>query len=338
MIRCHPSTVIMMLLAYSLVSALCAYAPPGDTIPVQRPGQKQAEPAPAENPEPEPQPSDGAAPVEAPAEGAPAEAAGEPAAADPAAAEPAAEPAPSGPAIAPLGSEPLEPARPYDAETSGITSWREAGPGGSQDWGGQSDEDYYADYQPEKNGTGMFIAGSIAFGLVLTKQVGSRIFCDGEKSINCGSVGWMDRAGLAASIGLLGGGGWLRGTWAAEKGKKKFDDAQVRKRKIAGWTLTGLGFAAIGVDLGFAAACWQSGVGPYRKVETQSPFIIRCNSTATALFADGAAALTTVGMTMGLWANGYAEKRVELDKTARLTSIGPIVGRDHWGVGLGGQF
>lgn len=319
-----------MLIAAVSLAQLLSVAPP-DEIPVQRPGQgePEPEPAPAVNPEPETAPAEQPEPT--PAETAPAES--------------APEPAPSS-GIAPLGGGELEPApatEPAPAPEGGggaITSWRDAAPAPATDseFGTAPGNVYqYDDYKPVYKGTGMFIIGGVLLGLAPLKQVVSLPFCDGDQVPNCGSVGWIDRTLLAGGIGMMGGGGWMRGKWAAGEGERDFSDDQIRKRRIAGWTLAGIGFAGAAVDFSFAVACWQGGAGPYTQ-ETSSPFRVRCASGYTALFADLSAGTASAGMGLGLWANAYRDTKTKAAKQAHVTSLAPIVGRGQFGLGMGGRF
>lgn len=323
-----------MFLAGALLSAV-VFAGPPDDVEVQRPGQG---PGPAPTGEgAEPMPSDGTEPV--PSEGAEATEATDAAPTEPAPAEPA----PTG-GIVPLGSaepEPVPATAPGaegPAEAGGpITSWRDAEPAPADfERPGYRDDPYRP---PTYRGTGLFVTGGLAFGTALFKQALSPMFCNGPASINCDSVGWIDRSFAAATIGLIGGGAWKRGEWAATDGGKDVADEVVRKRKIAGWTLAGIGFAGAAIDMSFAIACWGDGKGPYAKIEDDSPFVVKCRSTATGLTLDAATIIASTGMGLGLWANAYARKRAASAGTqARITSIAPMMGRGHWGVGVGGTF
>jgi hypothetical protein len=302
-----------MIVAPGLIAvALGAAAPDG--VPVQRPGS----PEPAPTPEPAaPGPTDAAAPTIVPL--------GE----EQITAPPTSDP------VAPAPADPVEPAPGNAGEPIG--SWRDAEPAPTAAWEELERRDRRPPFVPR--GTAFFAVSAGGFATVVGKQLLSLTACDGATTLNCGGIGAVDRVALAAVIGLAAGGGWMRGTWAAEHGKVEHAPTTVRRRKVAGWTLAAVGFAAAAVDMSLAAACWGGGVGPLVDQRRSSEFVVRCLGTPTALAADGAAVLAGVGMALGTWANGWEQRKRELDgKASAHAALAPFTGRDRVGLSIGGRF
>ncbi|MFV8752337.1 hypothetical protein ACNOYE_17445 [Nannocystaceae bacterium ST9] len=179
-------------------------------------------------------------------------------------------------------------------------------------------------------GIGLMIGGGIGFAAVFTRQWITELVCT---DVYCGFRGNLDRLVLLGSIGMIGGGAWMKGR---HKGFMRNHDQQPRRpllgRRATGWTLFALGMAGMIGEAGLYMACYDGARGPF--VE-QSGLAYTCRPTASVLMMDGSAVMASIGF--GLAMSAQAERREMARGGAKVTML-PYASAGRAGVALVGRF
>ncbi len=238
------------------------------------------------------------------------------------------EPGPSEP-VEPGPSEPVEPVEPPPSES--LPTWAE------QPLAEPFEEPWTEPGKPPKllgeppTGIGLLVGGSVGFAVVFTRQWVSELMC---ADLYCGFRGNLDRLVLLGSIGMIGGGAWLKGRHTGFM--RNHDQQPLRPllgRRAAGWTLFAVGLAGMIAEAGLTMACYDGARGPFVELDG---FSYTCRPTASVLMMDGSAVLSSVGF--GLAMSAQSERR-EAGKTAspKVTML-PYATAGRAGLALVGRF
>lgn len=191
-------------------------------------------------------------------------------------------------------------------------------------------EGYVRVRPPQWRGTGMFVAGGIMYAAAVAFQAGDSALCG-----DC-AAGFVERVFLFTSMGLMAGGGVMRGHADA------YDDTALRRARpdtrrtlILGAALTGAGAVLGLVNEGMWWRCVFVGDGPYERTDGNS--WIGCRYELSRGMLDVASASTAAGLGLLSWSLTYRRDAKAYER-ARVIGLRPSVGRDRFGLGVGGRF
>jgi hypothetical protein len=195
-------------------------------------------------------------------------------------------------------------------------------------------EGYVRVRPPQWRGTGMFVAGGIMYAAAVAFQAGDSVLCG-----DC-AAGFVERVFLFSSMGLMAGGGVMRGHADA------YDDTALRRARpdtrrtlILGAALTGAGAVLGLVNEGMWWRCVFYGDGPYERPMPEDFWILGagCRSGASRAMLDVASASTAAGLGLLSWSLTYRRDAKAYER-ARVIGLRPSLGRDRLGLGVGGRF
>lgn len=228
--------------------------------------------------------------------------------------EPAVEAEPMGPTVDPFGAQeaagPTAPApeSPRDAE---ITSAR-----------------VEADASPRR-GNGQFIAAGVLFASAFAFQITDAVVFDDA------AIGAVERVLLLSGVGLAVGGGVTRGRANARQ-----DESGSKRRDVHSTLIGGSALTVIGVTLGVVNdvlwwRCVATSEGLYED-KRDAYGLHDCNARVGRALLDVSAAATATGLGLMSWSISYRRHRARAHD--RTLGLRPMVGRDRWGIGVGGRF
>jgi hypothetical protein len=187
---------------------------------------------------------------------------------------------------------------------------------------------------PRWRGTGMFIAaGGVMFG-TLTFQILDALACG-----NC-TFGPIERLMLITTMGMAAGGGVTRAHADA------FDDTALRRERpdtqralVAGATLIGIGAVVGLVNEGMWWRCVLDRSGPYRLDQEDVDILMAtpCRYHLSRGLIDLASVTTATGLGLLSWSLTY-RRDARAYARARVIGLRPTLGRERWGLSLGGRF
>lgn len=198
----------------------------------------------------------------------------------------------------------------------------------------QDREGYVRVRPPNWRGTGQFVAGGIMYAAAIAFQAGDSALCG-----DCG-VGFIERLFLFTSMGLTAGGGVMRGHADA------YDDTALRRARpdtrrtlILGAALTGAGAVLGLVNEGMWWRCVFVGDGPYERPLPDDFWGggVECRYEVSRALLDVASASTTAGLGLLTWSLTY-RRDTKAYQRARVIGLRPTLGRDRFGLGVGGRF
>lgn len=195
------------------------------------------------------------------------------------------------------------------------------------------DRDWVTIRAPRWRGTGLLIASGVSLAAGVAFQAGDMLLCG-----DCAS-GVLERAFMAASMGLAAGGGVVRGHADA------YDDAALRRSRrnirgplVAGAVLTGAGAALGLVNEGMWWGCVYGNDGPYF-TGPQDDFFSSypCRYGAMRGLLDVATATTGTGLALLTWSLTY-RRDARAYSRARVIGLRPTLGRTRFGLTVEGRF
>lgn len=244
-------------------------------------------------------------------------------------ASPPAQPSPTTASVDPAGADPFTHASSEDSSIAGTDTEQPPGLHASH----RSLDDYVAVRPPAWRGTGMLVAAGVVFAHAITFQ--------GLDSLMFGNVatGGIERALMATTVGLAAGGGAVRARADA------YDDTALGRKRpgtrralIAGAVLTGVGAVMGLVNEGLWWRCVYDGSGPYRTDGNDFNFsTFDCRYGISRGLLDLSTGATSAGLAMMTWALVY-RRNARAYQRARVVGLRPSIGRDRFGLSLGGRF
>ena len=180
----------------------------------------------------------------------------------------------------------------------------------------------------------MLVASGIVFAHAITFQ-GLDTLVFGELA-----TGGIERAMMASTVALAAGGAAVRAHADA------YDDTALGRRRpntrraiISGAVLTGVG-AVVGLaNEGLWWRCVFDGSGPYRTDGQGDDFgsLFDCRYGVSRGLLDLSTAATSAGLGLLTWGLIY-RRDARAYQRARVIGLRPTLGRDRFGLGLGGRF
>ena len=168
-----------------------------------------------------------------------------------------------------------------------------------------------------RDGRGMVIAGGIVGGVGLLMRISfarlaGREFTEFGSPLDLGPLGIvvgppMHHTMLATGLGLVGGGMWRRGRWAADQSMFRGRERRARPMPGLGWGLFGAGAALWGITRVAWAACDDA----------------ECGAATKAGGLYGGLVLASVGLPVGAWATGYRRYTERHGAPDRALSVAP---------------
>lgn len=221
---------------------------------------------------------------------------------------------------------PEPPPEPAVAPVAPLAPDLEPAPGLEADPG----ERYITVKPPRWRGTGVLIGAGALYAAAIAFQAGDSALCG-----DC-AVGVVERLFLFGSMGMAAGGAVLRGhADAYDDTALRRDRPDTRKTLIAGAVLTGAGAVMGLVNEGLWWGCVVTGDGPY---DTTNEFNgSGCNYLAGRALLDVGTATTAAGLGLLGWSLTYSRDAKAYER-ARVIGLRPTLGRDRWGLGIGGRF
>lgn len=206
----------------------------------------------------------------------------------------------------------------------------ERAPVAREDWH-DSKSDWVTVRAPRWRGTGLWVGAGLAMGGAFTFQLVDALLCG-----SC-AYGLVERVMLGASMGLSAGGGVVRGRADAyDDTVLRRDRPDTRRTLIIGTALAGAGVVLGLVNEGMWWRCVIADAGPYR-VEADDFRSFNCRYGLNRGLVDLASASTATGLGLLTWSLNYRRTAKGLER-ARVVGLRPALGRDRWGVSLGGRF
>jgi hypothetical protein len=237
------------------------------------------------------------------------------------------------PEVAPAPAPEPEP-EPAPVETLPVTPPPVVAPASAPGFTGQARERYVRVRPPAWRGTGQFVAGGVLYAAAIAFQAGDSVVCG-----DC-AAGFIERLFLFGGMGLMAGGGVMRGHADA------YDDTALRRKRpdtrrtlILGAALTGAGAVLGLVNEGLWWRCVFTGDGPYERPEPDDFWGggVECRYELSRGLLDVAAASTTAGLGLLSWSLTYRRDAKAYER-ARVIGLRPTLGRDRLGLGVGGRF
>jgi hypothetical protein len=195
----------------------------------------------------------------------------------------------------------------------------------------EDDDDRYVTVRPPRwRGTGILIGAGALYAAAIAFQAGDSVLCG-----DC-ATGVIERIFLFGSMGMAAGGAVMRGhADAYDDTALRRDRPDTRKTLIAGAVLTGAGAVMGLVNEGLWWSCVVTGDGPY---ETNGDFNgTGCNYLTSRALLDIGTATTAAGLGLLSWSLTYS-RDARAYQRARVIGLRPTLGRDRWGLGVGGRF
>lgn len=216
---------------------------------------------------------------------------------------------PMGPAVEPTVPVP-EPTRGRDAE---LTSTR-----------------VEADAS-QRRGNGQFIAAGVFFASAFAFQITDAVVFDDS------AIGAVERVLLLSGVGLAVGGGVTRGRADARQDESRSKRRDVYSTLVGGSALTVIGVTLGVVNEGMWWRCIATSEGFYE--DKRDAFGLHdCNARMGRALLDVSAASTAIGVGLLSWSITYRRHRAKTYAHDRTLGLRPMVGRDRWGLGVGGRF
>lgn len=222
---------------------------------------------------------------------------------------------------------PTPPPEPAVAPAAPLAPDAELAPGLEAD----SLERYVTVRPPRWRGTGILIGAGALYAAAIAFQAGDSALCG-----DC-ATGVIERIFLFGSMGMAAGGSVLRGhADAYDDTALGRDRPDTRKTLIIGAALTGAGAVMGLVNEGLWWSCVVTGEGPYETNDDDWNGT-GCNYLTSRALLDVGTATTAAGLGLLSWSLTYS-RDAKAYRRARVIGLRPTIGRDRWGLGVGGRF